>query len=85
MRWLATLLVLLAPAGSFALPFAHREPKKSTEELRAEYLASVQQAIVGGPAVHTTGSLWSPQGVLIDPNADYKARTLNDTVTSTLR
>lgn len=81
MRRLATLLLLLAPAGAVALPFAHREPKKSSEELRADYLASVQQAIVGGPAVHTMGSLWSPQGVLIDPNADYKARTLNDTVT----
>lgn len=81
MKWLAALVLVLLPVHSFALPLGHKAPKKTTEDLRADYLASVQQAIVSGPAFHTNGSLWSPQGVLIDPNADYKARTLNDTVT----
>lgn len=80
MKTLVSLLTVLLPVGASAL-LPHKAPKKTTGELRAEYLAGVTQAIVGGPAQHTTGSLWSPEGVLIDPNADYKAHSINDIVT----
>ncbi|MGI4756696.1 MAG: flagellar basal body L-ring protein FlgH [Janthinobacterium lividum] len=76
---LASLLLLQLPGISSALP--HKAPKKTSEELRADYLAGVKQAIVGSPAPRTVGSLWSPEGVLTDPSADYKAHTLNDIVT----
>lgn len=81
MKWLAALLLSVTTLSVPALPFAHRTPPKSTEELRAEYLATVKQAIVGSPSTRTVGSLWAPEGVLVDSSADYKARTLNDTVT----
>lgn len=81
MKNVLSLLLLLLSSGLHALPLAHKAPKKTTEELRADYLAGVKQAIVGGPAQHTTGSLWSPDAVLGNPSEDYKARTLNDIVT----
>lgn len=81
MRALAFILIMAVPLAVPALPLPHRAPKKTTEELRADYLASVKQAIVGGPAQHTAGSLWSPEAVLVSPSEDYKARNLNDTLT----
>ncbi|MGI4854675.1 MAG: flagellar basal body L-ring protein FlgH [Janthinobacterium lividum] len=80
MKRCCLILALLLPTASFAL-LPHRAPKKTSEELRADYLAGVQQAIVGTPGLRTTGSLWRAEGVLTDPNADYKAHTLNDVVT----
>lgn len=80
MKRYCLLFALLLPAVSFAL-LPHRAPKKTSEELRADYLAGVQQGIVGSPGLRTTGSLWRAEGVLTDPNADYKAHTLNDVVT----
>ena len=71
------LLCLPARAGIFP----GKQPKKSSAELRADYLADVVQAVVPSPATRSTGSLWSPDGLLVDAPGDYKAHTLNDIVT----
>ncbi len=58
------------------------KPKsKSPEQLRAEYLARLQQQNLPAIEDHTVGSLWSPQNALGDLAVDYKARRLNDTIT----
>ena len=55
--------------------------KKTTAELRAEYLANVSQSVADNSSRHTSGSLWSPDGLMVEPAADYKAHALNDIVT----
>lgn len=64
-----------------AAPAAHAKPSKkdSPAQLRAEYLARLQEQ---EPAAfnHTTGSIWQPGGDLNDFSTDYKARKLNDTL-----
>lgn len=74
--------VLLVHANTcFAINLLHKQPKKTTSELRAEYLARVGQEMMASSQRPTAGSLWSPGGFLVDPGADYKARSLNDIVT----
>jgi flagellar L-ring protein precursor FlgH len=54
----------------------------SSEQLRAAYLARLQQNVpTAMTEERTVGSLWTPQSTLADLAADYKARNLNDTVT----
>lgn len=55
--------------------------KKSTADLRGEYLARVAANTADAHAVRTTGSLWFPDGPLNEGSADYKAHSLNDLVT----
>lgn len=74
---LLTLLTLPA-AGSVKL---HKTPPKTAEELRADYLAKISQTYADPEAVRSMGSLWSASGALADPSADYKARSLHDTLT----
>ena len=64
-----------------AIGLFHKAPKKTTAELRTEYLANVSQSVVDNAPQHTSGSLWSPAGLMVDPAADYKAHALNDIVT----
>jgi flagellar L-ring protein FlgH len=64
-----------------AISLLHKQPKKTTSELRAEYLVRVGQEMMASPQRPAPGSLWSPGGVLVDPGADYKAHSLNDIVT----
>ena len=75
------LLVLHAGDASAAIGLLHKPPKKTTAQLRAEYLASVSQSVVDNSPRHTSGSLWSPDALMADPAADYKAHALNDIVT----
>jgi flagellar L-ring protein FlgH len=75
------LLLLLGPICPSANGLFHKQPKKTSAELRAEYLATVSQAVVSSSTQHTAGSVWRPDGLMIDPSADYKARALNDLVT----
>lgn len=63
------------------LPLLHKAPKKTTAEIRAEYLADVSQTIPGSSPGRSAGSIWSSEGEMIDPSSDYKAHSLNDTVT----
>lgn len=74
------LVALLALA---ALPSAHatRRPKKSADELRQDYLVRIAQAYVAPVGDRSPGSLWSPTAALADPSIDYKAHTVNDTLT----
>lgn len=73
---LACALVLLGAATLQA-----SKPKKTSAELRAEYLQSVQAVTVVAPEQRTTGSLWVPDGPLNDLAGDYTAHTLDDLVT----
>ena len=76
-----TLLVLRAGNAHAAIGLFHKPPKKTTAQLRAEYLANVSQSVVDNSSRHTSGSLWSSDGLMVEPAADYKAHTLNDIVT----
>ncbi len=81
MRWMAAYLCLLFVSTSTQTQASVLKPvKKTPEELRSEYLAKILQSTAPDPQ-HTTGSLWSSNGLLSDPSTDYKARSLNDTLT----
>ena len=75
------LLFGLNPRDAHAIGLFHKAPKKTSAELRAEYLANVSQSVVDTPLRRTPGSLWSPDGVMVEPSADYKAHALNDILT----
>jgi flagellar L-ring protein precursor FlgH len=81
----AVALALLAASSvlAFGLDFPKwsKQPSKTPEQLREEYIARLQQQYVPEGGQNTVGSLWSPQGILDDLNSDYKARNLNDTIT----
>jgi flagellar L-ring protein precursor FlgH len=73
--------LLFGIRASAALPLLHKTPKKTTPELRAEYLADVSQSTVPASAGRSVGSVWLPEGTMVDPSSDYKAHSLNDLVT----
>ena len=78
--------VKAAVAGPLALLWvlsanASKKPKGTPDDLRQDYLAKVTQAYILPESDRSTGSLWSPAGALADPAADYKAHTLDDTLT----
>ena len=79
---LVLLCGLLVAVSCEASVFSKLKPRsKSPEQLRAEYLARLQQQNLPAIEDHTVGSLWSPQNALGDLAVDYKARRLNDTIT----
>ena len=81
MRWAPVFLWLLFISLTTHMHASVLKPVKRTpEELRSEYLAKILQSTAPNPQ-HTTGSLWSSTGLLSDPSTDYKARSLNDTLT----
>lgn len=65
----------LAPCASA------RQKQQSSDRLRAEYLARVQEQSTAEPQGATLGSLYSPGAALMDMAADYKARRVGDVVT----
>ena len=73
------LTLLCFSLRSFATGF--KREKKSPAELRADYLSKVTQTWAAPTSVGTTGSLWSPEGTLIDTATDYKARAIHDVLT----
>jgi flagellar L-ring protein FlgH len=76
------VLVLLAVPSLFASPWSKVKPHpKTPEQLRQEYIARLQQQYVPADEQGTVGSLWSAQSRLGDFSSDYKARSLNDTIT----
>ena len=76
------VLVLLLSMSNYAISICLPKAKaKSPAELRAEYIARLQQQYVPAAEEHTVGSLWSPQSPLSDFSVDYKAHHLNDTIT----
>src|ERR1700749_3664049 len=76
-----TLLVVQVGGAHATIGLFHKPPKKTTAQLRAEYLANASQSVVENSPRHTSGSLWSPDGLMVEPSADYKAHALNDIVT----
>jgi flagellar L-ring protein precursor FlgH len=79
-RTAAFVLLAVSSAFAFGLPAA-KTHAKSSQQLRTEYIAQLQQRYGPQVEVHTVGSLWSTQGSLADFSVDYKAFRLNDTIT----
>src|ERR1700678_4386415 len=76
-------LALLGASSLFASPLSllKQHPAKTPEQLRAEYIARLQQQYVPVVEEGSVGSLWTARSVLGDFSSDYKARQLNDTIT----
>lgn len=78
-RW---SFALLLATGLFSVqPAWAHSTKQNSEQLRAEYLARVQEQAPSTAASGTLGSLYSPTGAFTDLSADYKARRVGDVVT----
>ncbi len=60
---------------------ASKQPVKTPDELRSEYLNKVASAWPERAQPRSPGSLWTPEGTLNDPGLDYKARNLHDNLT----
>jgi flagellar L-ring protein FlgH len=76
-------LALLGASSLFASPLSllKQHPAKTPEQLRAEYIARLQQQYVPATEVASVGSLWTTRSLLGDFSSDYKALNLNDTIT----
>ena len=73
------LVAAVAPLG--ALGFGKKNKTNTPAQVRADYIAKLQEKDVPADSGKTVGSLWSPAGnVLGDLSTDYKARKLNDTI-----
>ncbi len=75
------LLLAIVPTTVPASAASVRREKKTSEQLRSEYLARVGHSWAETSPVGTTGSLWTPEGILNNPATDYKAHTLHDVLT----
>ena len=74
-----SLLCVAALLACALVAEAKPDKKNSPAQLRADYVARVQEKDTPA-AIHTTGSIWTPGGDLNDFSSDYKARKLNDTL-----
>jgi flagellar L-ring protein precursor FlgH len=76
------IIGLLAGLSLFADPLKmlKKEPK-TPEQLRAEYIARLQQQYAQPVEDGALGSQWTSSSSLGDVSSDYKATHLNDTVT----
>lgn len=54
--------------------------KKPAPDLRADYLARLNEQYMPPPQARTVGSLWSSANALGDLSSDYKAHNVNDTI-----
>lgn len=76
---------ILATGGLCILLLAARPAKakrvRKAVDLRAQYVARLEQLYVKPSETHTVGSLWTDQATMSDLSRDYKALRLNDTVT----
>ncbi len=78
----AMCLLLAIVSGTVPASAASiRREKKTSQQFRLEYLARVGQSWAETSPVGTTGSLWTPEGILNNPATDYKAHTLHDVLT----
>jgi flagellar L-ring protein FlgH len=76
------VIALLAGASLFADPLKMlKQHPKTPEQLRADYIARLQQQYSPPVQDDTVGSLWTSSNVLGDFSSDYKATHLNDTIT----
>ena len=74
------VLVLSYPASSFTAHAGIKPVKKTSPELRADYLAHLNEQYMPPPNPRTVGSLWSAANALGDLSSDYRARNVNDTI-----
>ena len=72
----ASLLFLVSLQASAA-----KREKKTSQQLRTDYLAKVAATWQERAPAATIGSLWTPNGPLTDAPVDYKARSLHDLLT----
>ena len=73
------VLTVLAPSAAHA---GVKLPKrKTTQELRSDYLTRLNEQYMPPPDARTSGSLWSAANALGDLSSDYRARNVNDTIT----
>ena len=73
------LVAAVAPLG--ALGFGKKNKTNTPAQVRADYIAKLQEKDVTADSGKTVGSLWSPAGNMLgDLSTDYKARKLNDTI-----
>jgi flagellar L-ring protein precursor FlgH len=72
---IAGLIALLLPCAAQA-----KTKFKDPEQSRAEYIARIENQSNSQIASLTPGSLWQPGGALTAMTADYKARSVGDTV-----
>jgi len=76
------VVVVLAMISRYAMGIGlSKAHAKTPADLRAEYIARLQQQYVSTVEQHTVGSLWSAQSPLADFAVDYKAHHLNDVIT----
>lgn len=81
-RGLALLLELMFVAGPPSmLAKTAGTAQKDPQQVRAAYIARVQQQEGLARPLTTMGSLWVPGGAFNELSTDYKARNLGDTVT----
>jgi flagellar L-ring protein precursor FlgH len=73
-------ILLVAAVTPLAAAGASKKAKNNSDQLRASYIARLQQQDVHAPSGQTVGSLWSPSNTMGDLSTDYKARKLNDTI-----
>lgn len=74
----ALMMACVCPAYGLKFVKSHA---KSSDQLRAEYIAKLQGNYVAPVDTVSVGSLWSSQSSLSDFATDYKAHHLNDTLT----
>jgi flagellar L-ring protein FlgH len=81
-RGIALLLEIMFVAGPPALmaKTATSTPK-NPQQIRAAYIARVQQQENTAAPIMTMGSLWTPGGAYNEMSSDYKARNVGDTLT----
>jgi flagellar L-ring protein precursor FlgH len=72
-------VLCVAPANA-AVSLKVKPDKKTSQELRAEYLAHLNEQYMPPPNPRTLGSLWSAANALGDLSSDYRARNVNDTI-----
>jgi flagellar L-ring protein precursor FlgH len=76
-----TPIAILAITFAFSFANAAIKPaKKTSQELRADYLAHLNEQYMPPPNPRTVGSLWSAANALGDLSSDYRARNVNDTI-----
>jgi flagellar L-ring protein FlgH len=81
-RGFALLLEIMFVAGPPSLMAkTSGSAQKDPQQIRAAYIARVQQQEGQGPAPISLGSLWVPGGAYNELSSDYKAHNVGDTLT----
>ena len=76
---IAILLIVAVAPISVTKP--GKKAKNDPNQLRADYISSLQEHDASADSVKTVGSLWSPAGSMLgDLSIDHKAQRLNDTI-----